>query len=165
MRAKGAPVNVTRLLALDPSSTAIGWAILLFGGNITGDPVVGSVGTHIPDGTADWVARLDDYGTWLDAVLKDRASSLRGVAYEVATGNRGNMRTNRILGAVEYVTIARCRDYWLETVPVTASQTKARVRQFTAERLCRATEKGREYSEHVIDAVAVGLAAIQKVAW
>ena len=53
--------------------------------------------------------------------------SIEIVAYEVATGNRGNMHTNRLLGAVEYAAHRTVRDTSgrRQFATVTASEVRA----------------------------------------
>jgi hypothetical protein len=146
------------LLGLDASTTAVGWALVL--SLPKGEKTVLGLGTFIPTAKDPWDVRVDAIGLFLDGLFREWGERTEVVAYEVATGNRGNMRTNRLLGAVEYETLARARDWNLATFAVVASQTKARVRQIMARRLALACNPGA--SEHAIDAVAVGLAALWK---
>ena len=144
------------ILALDASTTHVGWALMHPGRD---DFRVLSLGTYSPeDKEGDWVDRLGYIAAWLDRVLREWDEHVEGVVYEVATGNRGNMRTNRLLGAVEYVVVSGARDWCKKVARVTASQTKAKVRQVTARRI----SVDPDASEHAIDAVAVGLAFYQR---
>ena len=102
------------LLALDASTTAIGYAIFK-------DGELRYSGVYVPFKTLEWWERIDCIGSWLYATLS--TSKADAIGYELATGNRGNMHTNRLLGAVEYEARRRAGDLPFHTV--TASQVKA----------------------------------------
>lgn len=109
-----------RLLALDPSTTTVGWCVAI-------DGEYHESGVYKPRGRDAW-ARIEDYEDWLMSwfqrgFLADTVPD--ALATELATGNRGNMRTNRLLGAVEYVTRKTAGDYGVPLVTVTASQVRA----------------------------------------
>ena len=101
------------LLALDASTTAVGWA--LFDG-----PDYVDSGVYVPKGE-DWVDRVMSIGAW----LYDSELEYDDLAFELATGNKGNMHTNRLLGAVEYEIRQFCRIHEIAVHTVTASQVKA----------------------------------------
>lgn len=111
------------ILGLDASTTALGWAMLETTplGTFV-NPQFKLVGVYSPT-HADWRARVDMIALYLDGLF--RAHSSRAVAYEIATGSHGNMRTDRMLGAVEWACWRACWERDLEFVEVTASQVKA----------------------------------------
>ena len=107
-----------RILALDASTTAVGWCKAQDGEYLDS-------GVYKPKGHNAW-ARIFDFGEWLESWWNREIDALVPdlLCYELATGAHGNMRTNRLLGAVEGVT------YWIAStrvriVTVTASQVRA----------------------------------------
>jgi hypothetical protein len=111
--------NGKRILALDASTTCVGWCVA------QGTEYVDS-GVFVPDKNAEWWDRVTAFQNWLgNVLLGDQDIEL--VVYEQATGNRKNMHTNRLLGACEYAARCEVRDTSgqrrFETV--TASQVKA----------------------------------------
>ena len=101
------------LLSLDASTTAVGWALFDDGEYLES-------GVYLPRGE-DWVDRVIDIDRWLN----DNGLEYDAIGFELATGNRGNMRTNRMLGAVEFVARQFCRFLDVDLYTVTASQVKA----------------------------------------
>ena len=102
-----------RILALDASTTAVGFCIA------DGDAYVAS-GVYLPRG-GEWWDRVTAVGNWLtNTLIAD--GDIATVVYELATGNRGNMRTNRLLGAVEYEARYVTAKLYRQFAPVTASQ-------------------------------------------
>ena len=87
------------LLALDASTTACGWCLME-------DGEWQESGVWKPPPKLPWWQRVQCYeaslGAWIWRLDIDT------VVYELATGNKGNMHTNRLLGAVEYVTRRAC---------------------------------------------------------
>ena len=107
-------------LSFDASTTAVGWAktedgafaiIALF------EPSNG------PPNVEPWVYRV----ALVEAVVENliREHNPDAIFYEIPTGDRGNMATNRKLGAVEYVIARQAFKYEVRTIGVTASQVKA----------------------------------------
>ena len=142
------------LLALDASTTAVGWA--LFDG---GDYL--ESGVYVPEGD-DWVARVIDIDRWLnDAPM----CAYDAIGYELATGNRGNMRTNRLLGAVEFIVCQFCRFLDIDLYTVTASQVKAtgchKYRIPVAEAIA-GRKMDRRHPGDEADAIGVALAVIKQ---
>jgi len=102
------------LLALDASTTAVGWAL-----SRDADLQMSSV--FVPDPALPWWCRVHSIGQW----LRNQFPSPDVIAYELATGRHGNLHTDRVLGALEYeVRLATIR-MGAEFVGVTASQVKA----------------------------------------
>ena len=156
------------ILALDASTTAVGWAVFE-------DGDYRESGVYVPKHD-DWWLRVRHIGLWLDGKLN--GSLYHGaypgpvvrVAYEIATGNRGNMRTNRLLGAVEYEVRCAVRRYSLQVpfLEVTASQVRAT--QCHKENLPNAVSikgaplhKTKKLAGDEADAIGVGLAAWGKI--
>ena len=104
-----------RMLALDASTTAVGWAVFEDGEYVES-------GVYRPTG-ADWWNRVTCYRAWLYSRSCECQPDV--IAYELATGRHGNGHTDRVLGAVEYVTRDFIEGYDLPFVTVTASQVKA----------------------------------------
>ena len=110
------------ILAIDASTTSVGWA--LFFEDSEGDGEFASSGTFLPIGDKA-EDRIADYGLWLLDLLETNAK-IHVVAYEIASGAHGNMRTNRLLGGVEYLTrwvVRDCKN--VEFVPVRTAQGRA----------------------------------------
>ena len=105
------------ILALDASTTAIGWALFK-------DDKLDNSGVYVPPPKLDWWIRVSWFGTWLKESL-DRNPCISTIAYELATGRHGNAHTDRLLGAVEYearrIAHACTRDFITDT----ASQVRA----------------------------------------
>jgi len=80
------------LLALDASTTAVGWALCH-----DADPQMSSV--FVPEPSLSWWQRVYSINRW----LLDQFPSPDVIAYELATGRHDNLHTDRVLGAVEYV--------------------------------------------------------------
>lgn len=111
--------NGRRILALDASTTAVGWCVA------DGTRYVDS-GVFVPSRSLTWHERVTAFSNWLGNLLI-ADPQIETVVYELATGNRGNMRTNLKLGACEYA--ARCvvagTSGQREFADVTASEVKA----------------------------------------
>ena len=142
------------LLALDASTTAVGWALFDDGDYLES-------GVYVPKGD-DWVERVMSIGAW----LYDSDLEYDDLGLELATGNKGNMHTNRLLGAVEYEIRQFCKLHEIDLHTVTASQVKATgchkdaipVAVGIAERPMHYMHPGDE-----ADAIGVALAVIKKV--
>jgi len=111
--------NGKRILALDASTTAVGWCV-------ADDTQYVDSGVFVPSRSMEWHERVAAFSNWLgNLLIADQ--EIKIVVYELATGNRRNMRTNLKLGAVEYAARCAVRDACgqrrFETV--TASQVKA----------------------------------------
>ena len=100
-------------LNLDASTTAVGWCL-------SDDGQYLESGVYVPAGE-DWVDRVIDIDRWLN----DNGLEFDEIGFELATGSRGNMKTNRMLGAVEFVARQFCRFLDIDLYTVTASQVKA----------------------------------------
>lgn len=92
MTEKKAPYNLdgNLILALDASTTAIGWCYA------QGDSYISS-DTYKPHGSDAWL-RIVDIGMWLSNTLYRFTPQV--VVAEESCGDRGNRRTDRLLGAV-----------------------------------------------------------------
>jgi len=145
------------MLALDASTTAVGWCL----GWTDGD--YSSSGVWCPPGK-DWVDRVANVEAW----LWDQFESVdfEFLAFEVATGNRRNMATNRKLGAVEYVIRHACTVFNAPCIDVVASQVRATGCHKRALRVARGI-KGEALDERCAgdeaDAMGVFLAALKKM--
>jgi len=147
------------ILALDASTTAVGWAVFE-------DGELYNSGVYVPSPKLDWWVRVSWFGTWLKESL-DRNPYISTIAYELATGHHGNVHTDRLLGAVEYearrIAHACTRDF----ITVTASQVRAT--ECHKENLANAVGvKGgapldKKHPRDEADAIGVGLAAIKKL--
>ena len=104
------------LLSLDASTTAVGWALFDDGDYLES-------GGYVPKGE-DWVERVNQFECSLYDGFDD-ANEYDELAFELATGNKGNMATHRKLGAVEYVIRLFCKLNDIPVHTVTASQVKA----------------------------------------
>jgi hypothetical protein len=155
--------GVMILLALDASTTAVGWALFLDGDYLSSSAF--GLGRGVP-----WWKRVDKFGTWLNEYL--RMHIVDRVAFELATGNKGNMRTNRVLGAVEYMARSLADAHDIPLTTVTASQVKAsgvhKNALAVAEGIAgRVLAPGRLAGDEA-DAIGVGFAAwkkVQEAAW
>lgn len=158
-----------KLMALDASSTAVGWALFDQG-------EYQESGVFVPSGLG-WWERVARFGDWLSGWLTTKKVAV--VGYELATGRHGNLHTDRVLGAVEYEArrVARTvsgeftTSTLCEFITVTASQVKAtgicKDNLRLAEQL-----KGAELDEKgpgdEADAMGVGLAVwgqIKEASW
>lgn len=88
------------LLALDASTTALGWVQARVEGMTF--EVVGH-GTFRPEGP--WWQRTCWIGDYVENLVTSLGWQADVVAYEVPTGNRGNMVTHRRMGAAEYAVV------------------------------------------------------------
>ena len=88
------------LLALDPSTTKIGWS--LFDGNQYHDS---GTFTSPPVGTDDRIVAI---GRWLESWPWDRIDA---VACEIPTGDHDNRHTDRLLGGVFYLCMFVARSH------------------------------------------------------
>ncbi|MGD8499788.1 MAG: hypothetical protein PVJ86_04030 [Phycisphaerales bacterium] len=143
------------LLALDPSTTAVGWA--LFDGNQYRDS-----GVFTPHGNAD--ERIVAIGRWLETWPWDRVDT---VACELPTGDHANRDTDRKLGGVFYLCMYVARTHGAEFYTVYPVQIKAvgvhKGNLEAAQRYVRdATgDETREVGEHEADALGVALAFLR----
>jgi len=146
-----------RFLALDASTTAVGWAVFE-------DGKYCESGVFVPPSNQPWWIRVRRIGVWLDEVL-DRFYG--PVAYEIATGNKHNMRTNRLLGAVEFE--VRCVvAQWLtrQFVTITASQVRAtgcHKKALDVAAQIKGAALDTKHPGDEADAIGVGLAAWGKI--
>lgn len=105
-----------RILALDASTTAVGWCAA------DGDQYVAS-GVYKPDGGKAW-ERIDDFGMWLCLMLQ-LPDGPQLVAYEEPHGNHGNRRTDRLLGAVMGTAARVCSENRVQFVRVHNAKVRA----------------------------------------
>jgi len=105
------------LFALDASTTAVGWAVFV-------DGEYGYSGVYVPVHEHWWI-RIHKFGVFLQAQIQ--GEGIETVAYELATGHHGNVRTDRLLGAVEYEarTCVWQAPWPVQFLAVTASQVRA----------------------------------------
>jgi len=143
-----------RILSIDPSTTTVGWA--LFSGESEADFV--DCGEYKPTGRDAW-GRVLDYGQWLCDAIQGWDPAM--VCYELATGNRGNMRTNRLMGGLEAMTRWMVQD-GPELVTVVASQVRASGCHKKALWAATAITK-RPMTGDMADAIGVALAAFKKL--
>jgi len=105
-----------KLLSLDPSTTVLGWAVV---------EVEGFRIEHVGGGTftpkrGEWWERIRQVEERVEVLWCDHGP-VDAVAYEVPTGNRRNMKTNRRLGAVEYAVVTAAAYYTDKVIGVPAS--------------------------------------------
>jgi hypothetical protein len=110
------------ILSLDASTTAVGWCLARDADHLRS-------GVYRPKGRDAYV-RIGNLELWLSRwrwlVPSQLGEPLGMVFYERATGDHGNMETDRLLGAVEYVIVRTSRGHFgIEPLWVTASQVKA----------------------------------------
>lgn len=99
------------ILALDPSSAAVGWA--------TGTPwKVLDSGVYVPKGHA--VERLLQISAWLYNWYPPAV-----VGFEIPRAGRRNPDTDRLLGAVEYAIRMWCHQIDCPCIPINPSTVKA----------------------------------------
>jgi len=106
------------LLALDASTTAVGWALFDDGEYVDS-------GVYVPapdcDDGDDWEQRVSAISHW----LFDNGFEFDAIGYEIASGDHKNMKVNRMLGAVEFVVRQFCRLQDVEFIEVNVQQVKA----------------------------------------
>lgn len=83
-------IEGTFILALDASTTAVGWCYARDGDYIAS-------GVHKPKGKDAWT-RINRFGEWLYGLIESTDTNV--VVLEEPTGRHGNARTDRLLGAV-----------------------------------------------------------------
>ena len=147
-------MNTPRILALDASTTAAGWCVAN-GGEYQ------ESGVYRPNEN-DWWERCWLISLWLDEFITTKMVP-DFVVLELATGNKGNMHTNRLLGAVEYVVRIFCAGYSRPLVTVTASQVKATGCHKTALAVASAVAGRAITSGDEADAIGVWLAGWAKI--
>lgn len=104
-----------KILALDASTTAVGWC------EANDDEYVNS-GVFLPS-KGEWQERIQDIGRWMHNLQFRWHYDV--LFYEIATGSHRNMATDRKLGALEYACWCQARRFSVGVVPVTASQVRA----------------------------------------
>ena len=143
------------ILALDASTTAVGWCLGWT------DGAYDSSGVYLPPGKA-WYERVSNFSGWLWQRLEEE--DIEVVAFEKATGSHGNMHTNRLLGSVEYVIRYSCREFDLPCIDVTASQVKATGCSKVALQVAQAIKGGPLDAKHAgdeADSLGVLLAGVK----
>ena len=145
------------LLALDASTTACGWCLME-------DGEWQESGVWGPNPRLPWWARVSQYSDWLWRQIVPPYGNPEPdiVVMELATGNTGNMATNRKLGSVEYVTRLACHNY-VNLVTVTASQVIASGCHKHALYVASAIASREVVSGDEADAIGVGLAGWRKI--
>jgi hypothetical protein len=101
------------ILALDASTTAVGWSLF-------DDATYLESGVFVPK-SGDWVKRVRYIDLWLHGGSID----FDAIGYEIASGDHGNMEVNRKLGAVEFVVRQFCQLQDIEFIEVNVQQVKA----------------------------------------
>lgn len=109
--------NRMRILALDASTTSVGWCVA------EDDEYIDS-GVFRPGGDSWWI-RLASFQYWLHGQFAPTGFGITSLFYEIATGNKGNMHTNRLLGAAEYIVREIAEFVECPLTTVTASQVRA----------------------------------------
>lgn len=154
---------MTTLLALDASTTAVGWSVFI-------DGEYEASGVFKPQGK-DWRERVRQICDWLDWALWvddiPEANLVNGeidaIAYEIATGRHGNVATDRKLGAVEWACWSVAEDWGLRWIAVTASEVKASGCHKRRLPVARAISGKEDIGGDEADAIGVALAALGKV--
>jgi hypothetical protein len=154
------------ILALDASTTAAGWVLANDGDHLIS-------GVYRPRGH-DAHARIAKLETWLSGkigselwlIAEGQIAEIEAVFYEKATGSHGNMETDRLLGAVEYVIVKTARLHAVDLGWVTASQVKASgihkdTPDAVAEAITGGPLDGQNAGDHK-DAIGVWLAGLAK---
>lgn len=159
--------NGQRILALDASTTAVGWCVA------DGTEYVCS-GVFVPDKNGDWYERVYAIECWVgNTLLGDQDIEL--VVQEWPTGNKKNMRTNVLLGTPMYAARRAVKETSgvREWMSVTASQVRGsgyhKKAIWAAEALIRDATKGKrglaskgKYREDEADAIGVWRAWVKK---
>ena len=104
------------ILGLDASTTACGWCIL------DGDQYVGS-GVQVWTPKIAWECRVIEFAEWLNRSLEQHVIDVIG--YEIASGGHKNKKTDRQLGAVEYVVRTAAIKHAARFLELSPSQVKA----------------------------------------
>lgn len=154
---------MTTLLALDASTTAVGWSVFI-------DGEYEASGVFKPQGK-DWRERVRRIRVWLDEgfTMPDlfyhilAAGDSGAIAYEIATGRHGNVATDRKLGAVEWACWSVAEDWGLRWIAVTASEVKASGCHKRRLPVARAISGKEDIGGDEADAIGVALAALGKV--
>ena len=103
------------ILALDPSTTAVGWCYALAGNYIAS-------GVYKPKSN-DLLGRMCMIRGWLETLLDSLEPVI--VATEEPTGSHRNARTDRLLGMVAGIVLAECGRAGIEFAFVHAMKVKA----------------------------------------
>ena len=140
------------ILAIDASTTAVGWALFT-------DDEYQESGVYKLHTDRDAWWRIFEY----EQFLGRKIFMVDIVAYELATGNRGNMRTNRLMGGLEYVTRNCTRIDGIDLITVTASQVRASGCHKKALTVASAIAGKKIKSGDEADAIGVALAALGKI--
>lgn len=107
------------ILGLDASSTAVGWTV------IAGDRIAQSGAFDLVSDL--WWTRIRTLDEWLRYKIEGVITrfGLPIIGYEIASGSHRNTKTDRILGAVEYVCRCAADEIGCEFVQVAPAQVKA----------------------------------------
>jgi len=111
------------ILFLDASTTTVGWVL----GDDVEETVIASGAIKLSGFNTEgsgWVWRVRNLELWLSMAFFTKRP-VNQVVYEIPTGNRMNMATNRKLGAVEYVILKACQEANIPCDGITASQVRA----------------------------------------
>ncbi|RPJ40068.1 MAG: hypothetical protein EHM35_00230 [Planctomycetaceae bacterium] len=144
---------MTRVLAIDASTVAVGWSLFE-------DGEYRASNVYVPHGS-DWRERVKSIVRWLTDKVYTTGPAV--LAYEIASGDRRNMATNRKLGGVEWACWS-VADHWdVRWLPVNAMQVKAsgchkEALPIAKDIAGRALDA--KNAEDEADAIGVGLAAV-----
>lgn len=108
-------VSGTFILALDASTTAVGWCYARDGEYIAS-------GVYKPHGADAW-GRISDIWQWARGLIRDCDTNV--VAVEESTGWHRNPRTDRLLGAVMGAVLAACAEHNIPCVRIHPMKVKA----------------------------------------
>lgn len=105
----------TFIVALDATTTAVGWCLARDGEYIAS-------GVYKPPGKDAW-GRISDIWQWTRGLIRDCDADV--VAVEEPMGQHGNPRTDRLLGAVLGAILAACAEYNVPCVRIHPMKVKA----------------------------------------
>ena len=146
-----------RLLGLDVDTHKIAWSIFE-------DEEYVESGVFAPKASLAWQERIKHIAAWLNDFLAHRKPE--AVAYEVASGNRGNMATHRKLGAVEWACWREgwfWAEDWIEVNVQHAKQTGCHKHAIVVAEGIAGKRIDHRYAEDEADAIGCALAALRKI--
>ena len=140
------------ILALDASTTAVGWCLADGAEYVDG-------GVYKPKRRADIWERMQQIKEWLCLMLGQGHVKL--VAYEEPVPNRGNMKTNRNLGALMGIAFTVAGDNGAQFLRVHPMKVKATGLCKDSRRIVAAYVGKEEVGGDEADAVGVWMAALE----
>lgn len=140
-------------VAFDASTTAVGICV-------THDGQVVSVDLFVPRSSDPWYWRVNRIETKVGLLIGELEPDV--VFYEIPTGDRHNMATNRKLGSAEFVILKQARSYEIRCVGVTATEVKATGVSKDDIEIARAMI-GRDVSGDEADAIGVAIAGHKRL--